>query len=168
MLHRFDTNPETALPHLQRGTVILFLSTSEISLDDTQTLTHWKLLRAMLLLMFSCSVMLDSLQPHRLDHARLLCPTSSPGKNTEMSCYLLLQGIFPTQKSKLCLLLDRRILSYWAIREAQVLNESESCSVVSNSLWPHELYSPWNSPGQNTGVGSLSLLQGIFPTHMQN
>ena len=24
--------------------------------------------------------------------------------------------------------------------------------------------SPWNSPGQNTGVGSLSLLQGIFPT----
>lgn len=53
MLHRFVTNPETALPHLQRGTVILFLSTSEISLDDTQTLTHWKLLRAMLLLLFS-------------------------------------------------------------------------------------------------------------------
>ena len=25
-------------------------------------------------------------------------------------------------------------------------------------------YSPWNSPGQNTRVGSLSLLQGIFPT----
>ena len=42
--------------------------------------------------------------------------------------------------------------------------ESESeRSVVSNSLWPHGLYSPWNSPGQNTGVCSLSLLQGIFP-----
>ena len=27
-------------------------------------------------------------------------------------------------------------------------------------LWPPGLYSPWNSPGQNTGVGSLSLLQG--------
>ena len=27
----------------------------------------------------------------------------------------------------------------------------------------HELYSPWKSPDQNTGVGSLSLLQGIFP-----
>ena len=40
--------------------------------------------------------------------------------------------------------------------------EIESRSVVSNSLWPHGLYSPWNSPGQNTGVGSLSLLQGIF------
>ena len=35
---------------------------------------------------------------------------------------------------------------------------------MSNSLQPHELYSPWNSPSQNTGVGSLSLLQGIFPT----
>ena len=28
------------------------------------------------------------------------------------------------------------------------------------------LYSPWNSPGQNTGVGSLSLFQGIFPTQV--
>ena len=35
---------------------------------------------------------------------------------------------------------------------------------MSNSLQPHGLYSAWNSPGQNTGVGSLSLLQGIFPT----
>ena len=45
---------------------------------------------------------------------------------------------------------------------------SESCSVVSNSLRPHGLYSPWNSPGQNTGVGSHSLLQGIFPTQGSN
>ena len=30
------------------------------------------------------------------------------------------------------------------------------------------LYSPWNSPGQTTGVGSLSLLQGIFPTKGSN
>ena len=35
---------------------------------------------------------------------------------------------------------------------------------VFDSLWPHGPYSPWNSPGQDTGVGSLSLLQGIFPT----
>ena len=41
---------------------------------------------------------------------------------------------------------------------------SESFSVISDSLQPHGLYRPWNSPGQNTGVGSLSLLQGIFPT----
>ena len=43
-------------------------------------------------------------------------------------------------------------------------SESESRSVMSDSLWPHGLYSPWNAPGQNTGVGTLSLLQGIFPT----
>ena len=47
-------------------------------------------------------------------------------------------------------------------------NESDSPSIVSGSLRPHGLYSPWNSPGQNTGVGSLSLLQGIFPTQGSN
>ena len=45
---------------------------------------------------------------------------------------------------------------------------SESHSVVSDSLRPHGLYSSWNSPGQNTEVGSLSLLQGIFPTQGLN
>ena len=45
---------------------------------------------------------------------------------------------------------------------------SESRSVVSDSLQPHGLYSPWNSPGQNTGVGSLSLLQWIFLTQDSN
>ena len=37
----------------------------------------------------------------------------------------------------------------------------------SSTPWdpPHVL---WNSPGQNTGLGSLSLLQGIFPTHGSN
>ena len=47
-------------------------------------------------------------------------------------------------------------------------SESESCSVFSDSLPPRGLYSPWNSPGQNTGVGSLSLLQGIFSTQGSN
>ena len=44
--------------------------------------------------------------------------------------------------------------------------ESESRSVMSDSLRPHELYSPWNFPSQNTGVGSLSLLPGIFLTQV--
>ena len=39
---------------------------------------------------------------------------------------------------------------------------------MSDSLRPHGLYSSWNSPGQNTGVGSLSLLQGIFPIQGSN
>ena len=45
---------------------------------------------------------------------------------------------------------------------------SESQSVVSSSLRLHGLYSLWNSPGQKTGVGSLSLLQGIFRTQRSN
>ena len=44
---------------------------------------------------------------------------------------------------------------------------SESHSVVSDSLQPHGL-SPWNSPGQDTGVDSLSLFQGIIPTQGLN
>ena len=49
-----------------------------------------------------------------------------------------------------------------------ITTENESRSVESDSLRPHGLYSPWNSPGQNAGVGSLSLLQGIFPAQGLN
>ena len=58
---------------------------------------------------------------------------------------------------------------------------SESGSFLSNSLWLHGLYSPWNSPGTSTsssrfrasfwfeaGGMRLSLLQGIFPTQRSN
>jgi len=58
--------------------------------------------------------------------------------------------------------------SAYCLSGTVVGTENESHSVVSESLRPHGLYSPWNSPGQNTGVGSLSLLQGIFPTHGLN
>ena len=39
---------------------------------------------------------------------------------------------------------------------------------MPDSLRLRGLYSPWNSPGQNTGVGSFSLLQGIFQTQGSN
>ena len=45
---------------------------------------------------------------------------------------------------------------------------TESHSVMSDSLRSHGLYSPWNSPCQNTAVHSCSLLQGIFPTKGSN
>ena len=44
--------------------------------------------------MLSSSVMSSSLQPHRLQSARLLCSWDSPGKNTGMGSHFLLQGIF--------------------------------------------------------------------------
>ena len=52
----------------------------------------------------SCSVRSDSLRPHGLQPARLLCPWDFPGKNTGMDCHFLLQGILLTQGLNLCLL----------------------------------------------------------------
>ena len=43
-----------------------------------------------------------------------------------------------------------------------------SLSVVSDSLRPHGLLCPWDSPGENTGVGCHALLQGIFLTQRSN
>ena len=57
---------------------------------------------------------------------------------------------------------------FFLIRNSWTLIRSESRSVVSDSLWPRGLYSPWNSPGQNTGVDSPSLLQGIFAIQGSN
>ena len=51
----------------------------------------------------------------------------------------------------------------WKWKKVNV-KESESRSVMSNSL----LYSPWSSPGLETEVGSLSLLQGILTTQGSN
>ena len=47
-------------------------------------------------------------------------------------------------------------------------SESKSCLVMSHALRPHRLYSPWHSPGQKTRMGSLFLLQGIFPVQGSN
>ena len=48
------------------------------------------------------------------------------------------------------------------------LSEMKVAHLCSTLLRPHELYSPWNSPGQNSEVGSLLFLQGIFPTQGLN
>ena len=96
-----------------------------------------------------------------------------------MGCQSLHQGIFSTQGWNLHLLSPALAGSFFttsATWEAQIYciiwwyltYESESHSVVPNSLPLHGLYRPWNSSGQNTGVGSLSLLQGIFPTQGSN
>ena len=69
-----------------------------------------------------------------------------------------------------------RINAYLTINLFSVTSRRGNCvssSVVSSCLWPHGLYPtrllrPWDSPGKNTGVGSHSLLQGIFPTQGLN
>ena len=64
---------------------------------------------------------------------------------------------------------DSHCTSWVAILGAESsLYRKESHSVLSASLRSHGLSSPWNSPGQNTGVCSCSRLQGIFPTQGSN
>ena len=58
----------------------------------------------------SRSVVSNSFCPHGLQPTRLLCPWNSPGKNTEMGCHSLLQGIFLTQGLNPGLLYCRQIL----------------------------------------------------------
>ena len=69
------------------------------------------------------SVVSNSLWPHGLEPAWLLCPWDSPGRNTGVGCHVLLQGTFPTQGSNYCLLCPlhcRWILYCWATRESRI------------------------------------------------
>ena len=135
----------------------------------------------------SCSVLSDSLRSHGL-----YSPWNSPGQNTEVGSSFLLRGIFPTQGLNPGFPHCRQILyqlshrgspialcilyifcfSLWFIfspkSQFSFLLSFSICSVMSDFLRPHGLYSLWNSPGQSTGVDSLSLLQGIFPTQGLN
>ena len=73
--------------------------------------------------------------------------------------FYMLHGVGPHPLKK-----PQPLVTTWMDHES----ESESRSVMSDSLRPHEPYSPWNSPGQNTGACSLTLLQRIFPTQGLN
>ena len=55
----------------------------------------------MLLLLLSCSVVSNSVRPHRQQPTRLLCPWDSPGKNTGVGCHFLLQCMKVKRKVKL-------------------------------------------------------------------
>ena len=97
-------------------------------------------------------------------------------KMNQNNFHLLFLSLWSTQSPEFCLIKWYRIqpvshvkvFSLFIINLKNCLKWSESRSVVSSSLWPHGLYSPWNSLGQNTGVGNCSLIQGIFPTERLN
>ena len=78
--------------------------------EDIEARSRWqsrKILSSppsILLLLFSHSVVSDSLQSHALQPTRLLCPWDFLGKNSGVGCHFLLQGIFPTQRLNLHLL----------------------------------------------------------------
>ena len=84
---------------------------------------------------------------------------------------LLVLQIYSPKAAKLILqrifFLKTYILNfYWHIVDLKVkVRVTPLCPTSCN---PHGLYSPWNSPGQNTGVSSLCLLQEIFPNQGSN
>ena len=95
-----------------------------------------------------------------------------PGKSTGVGCHCLLR------KAQIGSLMNPSSLQ--TLHPQLVINSSDTRWryfimidwkwkwKVSDSLRLHGLYSPWNSTGQNTGVGSRSLLHGIFPTQGSN
>ena len=108
--------------------------------------------------------MSDSLWLYGMYLARLLCPWDFPGKILEWVDISFSRGSsWPRDRTHVSCI-GRQILYHWVTWEALFeIYVNENHSVVYDSLWPHGLYSPWNSPGQNIGMGSCSLLQGIFP-----
>ena len=90
------------------------------------------LLQVALLLLFSHSVVSDSLPPHGLKSTKLLCPWDFPGESTGASCHFLLQGIFTTQGLNPCLLLGRMILYHCTTWDKVAL--CHSFFLLSNTL----------------------------------
>ena len=55
------------------------------------------------------------------------------------------------------------------VEEGETVKVAKSCPRLSVTPWTTQsMEFSRNSPGQSTGVGSLSLLQGIFPTQGSN
>ena len=76
-----------------------------------------------------------TLQSHELYPTRLLCQWNSPGKNTELGSYFLLQGVFPTQVSNWCLLHCRVSLPSESLRKPLGYPYPSSKIQVSTGKW---------------------------------
>ena len=140
--------------------------------------------------MCSCSVVFNSFRPHGLQPTTLLCPWNASGKNTGVGCHSLLQGIFLIQGSNPGLRHCRQILYH--LSHFNESEETRSMEFSRPEYWSGQLFpSPENLPNpgieprspalqvdslpseslgkpKNTGVSSLSLLQGILPCQQSN
>ena len=109
---------------------------------------------------FNHSVMSESLRPHGLQHTRLPCPSPMPGDCSNISIKLMM----PCNCLILCQeLLDAIILLF----RAHIPQLLFSCSVMSNSLWPHRLQHtrlPCPSPMPGACSNSHLSSQWCYPT----
>ena len=105
----------------------------------------------------SHSVVPNSLWPHGLSPARLLCPWNSPVKNTGGGCYSLLQRIFPTQGSNPGLLHCRQIHYLLLLYQ---LSHQESARILEWVAFPFSSRS-----SQNRNWTGVSCITGRFFTN---
>ena len=98
-----------------------------------------------------CSVVSDSLQPHGLWPAKLLCPWNFPGKNTGVCCHFLLQGIFPTQGSKPPLLHCGQISYHCVTWEVHHFLNDNLKTIIRKRIWSEnkEQYFRWKNSRLN-------------------
>ena len=100
-----------------------------------------------MLLLFSCSVVSDSMIPWTVPNQALLCPWDFPGKNTGMGCHFLLQGIFPTEGSNphlhasLALQVDSLLLSHQGFSFFQYVFPNGCFTFIKSSLMYTTIYS---------------------------
>ena len=87
--------------------------------------------------------MSNSVRPHRWQPTRLPRPWDSPGKNTGVGCYFLLQCMKVKSESEVA-------------QSCLTLRDPMDCSPPGSSL------RPWGFPGRNTGVGCYCLLRIII------
>ena len=101
----------------------------------------------LLLLLLSCSVVSDSVRPHRQQPTRLLCPWDSLGKNTRVGCHFLLQCIH-------CMLSHFSCVQLCAILWTAAHQAPPSTGFSRQEYWsrlpfPSPLFSPNHSVNKN-------------------
>ena len=94
------------------------------------------------------------------------------GAEVFLSCpgFLRTRKLRDAFQRKICV---RQVLLKYELLCYKLWKWKRSRSVISDSLWPPGLqptrvFSPWDVPGKNTGVGCHFLLQGIFPIQGSN
>ena len=118
---------------------------------------------ASLLFVVGHSVVTNSLRPHGLQPARLLCPWDFPGENTGVGCRFLLSWNFPTQRWNLhllhgqadCLPLSHLGSSEGASFAFPILFSSQISLKISSECFPCQPYSGAPLSMDNLGVLSL-------------
>ena len=105
--------------------------------------------------------------------SRHLCPWGSPSRNTGVGCHALLRGSSQPRIGPRSPALQAD--SSWSELPEDLFKWERKWKLLSRvqlfeprGLRPARFLCPWDSPGQNTGVGSCSLLQGIFPNQGLN